>query len=61
MVKRKEEKKIIYYTLEKMHSADCETLSNINKKEEINLIGNYNDFLNKCFNYLDFTEIYNKK
>ena len=61
LVKRKEEKKIIYYTLEKMHSEDCETLSNINKKEEINLIGNYNDFLNKCFNYLDSTEIYNKK
>ena len=44
-----------------MHSEDCETLSNIKTKEEINLIGNYNDFLNKCFNYLDSMEIYNKK
>ena len=44
-----------------MHSDDCETLSNINKKEEINLTGNYNNFLNKCFKYLDSMEIYNKK
>ena len=44
-----------------MHSADCETLSIINKKEEINLIGNYNDFINICYKFLDSTEIYNKK
>ena len=60
-LKEKKKKKIIYYTLEKMNSEDCETLSNINKKEEINLIGNYKNFLNKCLNYLDSTEIYNKK
>ena len=30
-------------------------------KEDTNLIGNYNDFLNKCFKYLDSTESYNKK
>ena len=33
----------------------------INIKNETNLIGNYNDFINKCFAFLDSTEIYNKK
>ena len=61
LVKRKKEKKFIDYNLEKMNSVVCETLSNINKKEEINLIGNYNDFINKCFKFLDSTEIYNKQ
>ena len=32
-----------------------------NNKIETNLIRNYNDFINKCFNYLDSTETYNKK
>ena len=31
------------------------------KKKETNLIGNYNNYLNKCFKYLDTTEEYNKK
>ena len=32
-----------------------------NKKIEANLIGNYNDYINKCFKYLDSTEEYNRK
>ena len=30
------------------------------KKIQTNLIGNYNDYLNKCYNYLDSSENYNK-
>ena len=35
--------------------------SQYQKKNETNLIGNYNDYINKCFKYLDSTEHYNKK
>ena len=61
LLKRKEENKIIYFILEKNHSDECKKLHNINKKIETNLIGNYNDYINKCFKYLDSTENYNKK
>ena len=61
ILKRKMDKKKIYYILDKEHSKDCIELINQNKKIETNLIGNYNDFINKCFNYLDSTETYNKK
>ena len=33
----------------------------VNIKNETNLIGNYKDFINKCFAFLDSTETYNKK
>ena len=36
-------------------------LHNITKKTESNLIGNYNDYINKWYKYLDITEEYNKK
>ena len=61
LLKRKEENKMIYYSLEKSHSKECLELLTIIKKTETNLIGNYNDYLNKCFKYLDTTEEYNKK
>ena len=61
MLKRKEEKDNIYFILEKDHSEECLKLHTINKKIETNLIGNYNDYINKCFKYLDSTENYNKK
>ena len=60
-MKKKKDKKKIYYILENEHSKDCMELINKNKKIETNLIGNYSDFINKCFNYLDSTETYNKK
>ena len=61
LLKRKEEKDNIYFILEKDHSDECLKLHRINKKIETNLIGNYNDYINKCFKYLDSTENYNKK
>ena len=61
LLKRKEENKMIYYSLAKSHSKECLELLTIIKKTETNLIGNYNDYLNKCFKYLDTTEEYNKK
>lgn len=36
-------------------------MQEIEIKTNINLIGSYNDFINKCMNYLDSTEYYNKK
>ena len=61
MLKRKEEKDNIYFILEKDHSEECLKLHTINKKIETNLIGNYNDYINKCFKYLDSIENYNKR
>ena len=60
-MKRKEENNVIYFILEKNHSSECINLHNITKKNETNLIGNYNEYINKCFKYLDSTEDYNKK
>ena len=60
LIKRKKNKKTVYYILETQHSKECNELFIINKKIETNLIGNYNDFINKCFAFLDSTEIYNK-
>ena len=47
--------------LEKNHSKECLEYQNKNYKIQTDLIGNYNDYLNKCFKYLDSTEEYNKK
>ena len=61
LLKRKTEKNTIYFVLEKPHSVECLECHTKNKKIETNLIGNYNDYINKCFKYLDSTEEYNKK
>ena len=61
LVKRKIDKKNVYYILETSHSKECNDLYLVNIKNETNLIGNYNDFINKCFAFLDSTETYNKK
>ena len=61
LLKRKGDKKNIYYKLEKDHSKECIELLTNNLKIETNLIGTYNDYLTKCFKYLDSTEDYNKK
>ena len=58
---KKNWKKNIYYILENTHSRECNDLYIVNIKNETNLIENYNDFINKCFTYLDSTETYNKK
>lgn len=61
LVKRKIEKDIIFYVLEKQHSHECIEFTNIKVKNQTNLIGNYNDYINKCYKYLDSSEEYNKK
>ena len=61
LLKRKEDKKSIYYILEKNHSKECLELITNKIKVETNLIGTYNDYINRCFKYLDSTEEYNKK
>ena len=60
ILKKKNDKNIIYFVLEKEHSQDCTKELEISKKIDTNLIGNYNDYLNKCFKYLDSSEEYNK-
>ena len=61
LLKRRQENNTIYFILEKSHSLECSNLHTINIKNDTNLIGNYNDYINKCFKYLDSTEDYNKK
>ena len=61
ILKRKEDKKSIYYILEKNHSKECLELITTNIKIETNLIGTYNDYINRCFKYLDSKEEFNKK
>ena len=60
-MKRKKDKNKIYYFLEKEHSKDCLELNILLQKIDTNIIGNYIDFIHKCFKYLDSTENYNKK
>ena len=60
LLKRKTEKNTINYILEKSHYLECLEFHTKTKKIETNLIGNYNDHINKCFKYLDSTEEYNK-
>ena len=59
IVKRKVEKNKCFYILEKDHSEDCNNLIT-KKKEAPKIINDYNDYIQKCFNYLDTTENYNK-
>ena len=49
ILKRKKEKNKIYYILEKEHSKECFELNIHLQKIDTNIIGNYNDFINKCF------------
>ena len=59
IVKRKIEKNTCFYILEKDHSEECNNLI-IKKKDAPKIIKDYNDYISKCFTYLDSTEIYNK-
>ena len=61
LIKRKQDKEKCYYIKEKVHSKDCIESSRVANLNKINIIGNYNEFINKCLNYLDSTEEYNKK
>ena len=54
LVKKKRRKKLIYYILDKLYSNQYIKYSTINKNEKTVLINNYNDFINKCFKYLDY-------
>ena len=59
VIKRKIEKDKCYYILEKDHTEECNNF--ITKKIEVpKIINNYNDYISKCFNYLNSTENYNK-
>ena len=60
LIKRKNDKKHCYYIFEKDHSKEYIEYSKITYINYINVIGNYNEFINKCLNYLDSTEVYNK-
>ena len=60
ILKRKIGKNFYYYILEKNHTKSCQELVEIKKKLQTNLIGNYNDYLIKCYNYLDSSENYKK-
>ena len=53
-------KKVLLY-FRKEHSKECIELNKIHYINHINVIGNYNKFINNCINYLDLTEEYNKK
>ena len=57
LLKRRQDKNTIYFILEKGHSLECSNLHTINIKNDTNLIGNYNDYINKCFKYLDSTRL----
>ena len=61
LIKRKTENKKYYFILEINYPKDCVETETILIKNETNLIGNYNDYINKRRNYLDFTDYYNKK
>ena len=61
LIKRKTENKKYYFILEINHSIECGETENRLIKTETNLIGIYNVYINKCRNYLDSTDYYNKK
>jgi hypothetical protein len=46
--------------LEKDHSEECNNIIT-RKKDAPKIISDYNDYLTKCFTYLDSTENYNKR
>ena len=60
LIKRKKDKKNIYYILGKNHSKECIEYNKIEAFNSKNIIGNYNDYISKCNQYLDSTENYNK-
>ena len=61
LIYRKIENKDYYFKLDKDHSKECLEAQSIEFKINTNLIGSYNEYINKCLQYLDSTEIYNKK
>ena len=60
IIKRKIEKDNCIYILEKDHSEDCNNLIS-QKFEAPKIINIYNDFITKCFNFLNSQETYNKR
>ena len=61
LIKRIKDNKKYYFKLVKKHSEECINLV-VNKiKNDSNIIGNYNMFIEKCQDYLNKQEIYDKK
>ena len=60
IVKRKINKDKCFYVLEKDHSEECNNIIT-RKKDAPKIISDYNDYITKCFTYLDSTENYNKR
>ena len=46
--------------MEKDHSEECHNIIT-RKKDAPKIISDYNDYITKCFTYLDSTENYNKR
>ena len=61
LIKRKIDQNKYYFILEQDHSKECLEGEIINLKIQTNLIGNYNDYIDKCMNFLNSTEYYNRK
>ena len=52
---------MVYFRLENLRSKVCEDLYIVEIKNKSDLIRNYNDYIKKCFSYLDSTKMYNEK
>ena len=61
LVKRKKIKDIIIYDLENNHSKLCNDLLVNSIKNNSSIINDYKSFIKKCNNFMDQSEIYNKK
>jgi len=61
LVKRIKINDKIIYDLENNHSKVCNELTINKMKIDSNIISDYKSFIEKCNNYMDNTEIYNKK
>ena len=51
----------LFIIIQKKNIQKCNDLIVTNIKLESNIIGNYNDYLNKCYKYLDSVEEYSEK
>ena len=61
LLKKKIDKNKYYYILEKNHSKECLETEITKLKISTNLIGHYNEYIDKCISYLNSTEYYNRK
>ena len=61
LLKRKLDKNNYYYILETNHSTDCLETEITKLKIKTNLIGHYNEYIDKCMSYLNGTDYYDRK